>query len=230
MRIDLNNLASHSFTHKGEDITLYGISNEEHIFKEILAYGFYEKAVLELIPKLNGLYVDVGANIGNHSVYFAKYLSSSGVVAIEPHPEYCKIIKKNAEQNSGDVKVVHSACSDKPSTGYLVNKHAESAPNNCGNYQLFLEPQEDPEQFEIPVQRLDDIIAQDEVGFIKIDVEGGEFEVLKGARSILTEYHPWLLIECKDIERLMKELPMPYELVGTYRSTLLRLLKPKVKA
>lgn len=53
------------------------------------------------------------------------------------------------------------------------------------------------EKIEVQVKTLDDVIPQEHpIHFIKIDVEGGEFGVLKGARQILKRYHPIVLFEC----------------------------------
>lgn len=53
------------------------------------------------------------------------------------------------------------------------------------------------EQIEVDVKTLDELIPiEQEINFIKIDVEGGEFDVLKGAKSLLQKNKPILLFEC----------------------------------
>lgn len=61
----------------------------------------YESRMLEFIRSLNkkGTYVDVGANIGNHSVFFDKFCKSDKVVAIEPIKQIFDVLSENIDLN-----------------------------------------------------------------------------------------------------------------------------------
>ena len=56
---------------------------------------FYEKAELEQIKQhlpLRGTFVDIGANIGNHSLFVAAFMSPARIIPFEPNPDACKLL------------------------------------------------------------------------------------------------------------------------------------------
>ncbi len=83
-------------------IDLETASPNDYVAKYLRVQGeFYERVLLEHIalrgPR-GGLFVDVGANIGNHSVYFARFLADC-VVAVEPSPQLIPVLTRNLETN-----------------------------------------------------------------------------------------------------------------------------------
>ena len=84
-------------------IDLLGYSDVDVITREIREQSlFFEIDLLEHIylsvPR-SGVFLDVGANIGNHSVYFAKFCADH-VLAVEPHPKLLPILRRNLEANA----------------------------------------------------------------------------------------------------------------------------------
>lgn len=69
---------------------------------------FYEQDFLDYISslQLEGSYLDVGGNIGNHALYFAMFCNSTVVHTFEPLEKYQRYIKDNIVENSLDKKVV----------------------------------------------------------------------------------------------------------------------------
>src|SRR5262245_34153210 len=72
----------------------------DHIARA-LQHSFYERAMLEAIKDLNleGIYVDAGAHVGNHTVYFAQECPSTKVIAVEPSPDSYRCLQLNATRN-----------------------------------------------------------------------------------------------------------------------------------
>ena len=77
--------------------------NSDYINKEIFSNGIYEISLLEKLKgiivseKAFGTYVDVGANIGNHTIYFSKIAKE--VIAFEPNPVCYNLIRANLLAN-----------------------------------------------------------------------------------------------------------------------------------
>ena len=140
--------------------------------------------------KKNLVIVDAGANIGNHTIFFAKFLDAKRVYAFEPQKYVFEILSKNIKLNNleNKVKLYNIGLGEKRSKGSLIVVDE----NNLGGSKLNLNS-----EGEIEVMPLDDILfnKEDKVDLIKIDVEGMELDVLKGAKKILSEYHPDLYIE-----------------------------------
>jgi len=144
------------------------------------AGAFYEKGVLKHIRslKLRGRYVDIGMNNGNHSLFFAKMCGSTQVISFEPYPEH---IDKAAElfclnNVRRKVRVFNCALGSKPDTVKLAIRGDE---------------------INVPVMMLDALFLKD-VKIIKIDVEGAEYSVLKGAEETIKREKPHLFVEIFD--------------------------------
>ena len=91
-----------------DNIKIMGIEND-HIFNNIRRKKiFYEHDLLfhlfKTIRSKNSTIIDVGANIGNHSIYFGKYLCDK-VISIEPSKLHSNILKKNLSSNLSEKKI-----------------------------------------------------------------------------------------------------------------------------
>lgn len=191
----------------------------DHIQKQILSkQAFYEQPMLEDIgpgvPE-NALVVDAGANIGNHTVFFAKILKAK-VLAFEPNPAAIPTLQRNIEINEIKDRVdLHTvALGQSSGTGTISN----SSSNNLGMTQVIAD-----DGGEVAISSLDDIIGDRAVQLIKIDVEGMECDVLKGAIGTLKRSHPALLIKAATIDALASIeailRPLGYRKVKVYNDT-----------
>jgi predicted RNA methylase len=72
---------------------------------------YYENIMLEFIRKNipKGVMVDVGANIGNHTIYLAKYCATN-VIAYEPFPDTFKLLEQNINQNNQENNIEALRC------------------------------------------------------------------------------------------------------------------------
>ena len=149
------------------------------------------EGLLKLISR-NSVIIDVGANRGTYTFPIHRKLRKSGLIyCFEPIPKmYDYLVKGFAKYVN--VKIFRQACSDNqlsteirlPINGDVPSLGSASFVNNFDKFQL------------IPVEcvRIDDLIAT-KVDFIKIDVEGYETFVLRGALKIVTKFKPIILVE-----------------------------------
>ena len=92
-------------------------------------HKFYELGLLETIKELDisGTYVDVGANIGNHAIFFANFCKCNKLICVEAHKEICEVLKINVDKHVKiPTTIINSAMVDK--LGF-----AEIGPINPGN-------------------------------------------------------------------------------------------------
>lgn len=152
---------------------------------------FYEQPELDFINETltrRSVIVDVGANVGNHLVYFAKILGAERVIPIEFQPDSIAALKTNIALN----QVTNV---DLSKLGYAVGKNAgraQLAKHPTGDLCL-TELKEDPKGT-VEVLPLDRLIATP-VDFIKMDVQGLELEALEGAEGQFRQFQPDALIE-----------------------------------
>lgn len=153
---------------------------------------FYEKAELEQIKAhlpLRGIFVDIGANIGNHSLFVAGFMSPRKIIPFEPNPAACKLLLANITMNGFtdlfDLTHLGLGLADQAGDGFGVKGTAR----NLGAGRL------DAGEGDIRTIRGDDALAAYDVDMIKIDVEGMEMDVLRGLSATLRRSRPMIMIE-----------------------------------
>ena len=171
------------------------IRPSEHIGNDIFHYGIFDRIVPEAIYRLadaGELAVEVGANIGQNCSLFAARTAPGGrVIAFEPHPEIFEELKSNAnlwpEKVKKNVQLENLALGETNGEAWLVD--GSEFHFNRGSASLVNGDAEKTEgrKYKVSVRRLDDFIpATARVGVCKIDVEGHELSVLKGAEGALS--------------------------------------------
>lgn len=190
---------------------------EDHISRRILRRrDWYEKDLLEDLRRRRprGTAVDVGAHIGNHTLWMAA-VCGLDVVAIEPNPVTGSQLLRNIQLNQleAKVRVFPVAAGAHEGTARLETLN----PGNSGMTRAV-----EDAAGTIPMITIDSLNLSD-VGVIKVDVEGHEIEILKGASETLTRCRPLLYIEADSEEsRARAEAflqPFGYECFGCYALT-----------
>lgn len=160
---------------------------------------FYERKVLQYIHEHyhGGVFVDVGSNIGNHTLWFALYCAEM-VISIEPVKSLMEWQLENLKLNDLDnVQAFNVALGDKPGPGRMVkvpeNPRAKW-PWNLGMWRL------EPGDGSTRITTLDGLL--DEHGItgirlVKMDIEGLELKALIGATRLLKREHPALFLEAQ---------------------------------
>src|SRR5690554_222405 len=162
------------------------------------------------------LVLDVGANIGNHSLYLA-CVAGAYVEAFEPNAELCEALRTSAIENGVEsrLRVHQTGVSNSP--GFA--QFSQLNESNLGAQSLELSQ----EQSGIPLVTLDQFDLPTSVRMIKVDVENMELQVLRGAAAILERDHPILYVEGQTetdfavINRLLEGLG--YQFCATFNAT-----------
>ena len=143
------------------------------------------------VLKPGELVLDVGANIGNHSMYLA-VVAECRVCAFEPNLELSRAFNESVMLNDlGGLITVHP---EGVGVGPTMAHFANHMPDNLGGQSLTVDGSEESD---ITVIALDSLVLKDKVRAIKIDVEGMEQEVLEGARQLISRDKPNLFIEAQ---------------------------------
>lgn len=154
---------------------------------------FYEREELAIIQSSfnGGVFVDIGANVGNHAIYGAKFLNAAKVIAFEPNPAAYVIFQINMVLNSISDRVVHHAVglSDVPGRATFTTPGS-----NLGATSL--DTSSGKGAFEIATG--DSVLGDEHIDFIKIDTEGMELRVLNGLSQSIARSRPKIFIEVDD--------------------------------
>ena len=179
---------------------------EDHVSRWILVRGQWEAeswAIIKQHLPVGGTFVDVGAHIGYFSLKAARVVGSKGhVIAVEPNPDTMRQLRDNIQASGANAIAVQPvACS--VSEGELGLFAALRA--NTGETSL---SRANAQQsgglgavYHVRARPLDAIIQESgvsRVDVMKIDVEGAELLVLKGAEQTLARYGPTLIVEVSD--------------------------------
>ncbi|MFD9906642.1 FkbM family methyltransferase [Streptomyces sp. NPDC059063] len=141
----------------------------------------------ELCPPDCGTAVDVGGWYGPWSRRLAG--RARRVVAVEPVPHLARLL---ARSTPGNVRVVQAAASDRPGTARLWLPHDDRG--DRGVSSLVRRDGVHEAAVDVPCLTLDGLGLRD-VRFIKIDVDGAELPVLRGARALIDRDRPALFVE-----------------------------------
>ncbi len=162
-------------------------------------YREQEREFLMEIAVDSGIVVDVGANNGFTALCFAKLPGVDKVLAFEPDPRNFNAAKVNLGLNDSlKVELIPSGLGSTRTTANLFTVNER----NPGMNRLLKDATGlKVESEEIEIFTLDDVLKEKKtstVGLIKIDVEGYELEVLRGAKETLAMFKPKLFIEVDD--------------------------------
>jgi len=141
--------------------------------------------------------VDVGANIGATTLLFYSAFPDARLLAIEPIVVNYDCLLHNIKGLPGIMPLKMAAYDRAGSITMAMPTHRQRSDldqkfGNSGLYSIFGEDHEHSET--VDADLLDNIVAG-KVDLLKIDVEGAEFHVLRGARRIVTEDRPILMVE-----------------------------------
>ncbi|RZJ83096.1 MAG: FkbM family methyltransferase, partial [Chryseobacterium sp.] len=173
-------------------------------------YEPYLKTNFADLIKPGMVILDVGANIGFHTLYFAELTGKSGkVVAFEPIDVNFKALQQNLALNEfPHIMPVNKALGSENSTLHI---HIDVNAHNPGAFNLF---ENGKKNTSINCVRADDFLKESQISkvdFIKVDVEGFELEVFKGLAKTLKQSHPIIFFEY-DVNYQLKSQVDPKEI------------------
>ena len=190
---------------------IYNI-NDQYIGRALHEYAEFSQGEVDLFAKLirpGQVVIDAGANIGAHTVFFCRAVGPKGVVhAFEPQrvifQTLCANLALNSLQNG---HAHHAALGDAPGS-IVVDVPDYSQPNNFGGMPLGAFSQGE----RVPLVTIDSLELA-ACHFMKIDVEGMEQSVIRGATETLRRHRPVLYVE-NDREEHARALVAQLEALG----------------
>lgn len=164
------------------------------VYLTILREGSWEPWITRALTaalRPRDVFFDIGANVGCISLEIA-HKTGVSVFSFEPQPRLARMIAISAKLNGLEKLTVFSAAVGERSGRVMLNipahsVHASLAPTSGHSLAV-----------EVPMVTLDELVESQRLpppNVIKVDVEGAEFQVLRGARRILQAYAPILLVE-----------------------------------
>jgi FkbM family methyltransferase len=201
----------------------------------------------QIIPKLckpGNIVMDIGANIGEWTLYMAKMVGDTGrVFSIDPIPSMIKALKKTIAINQlSQVSITECAISNKIGhTEFVIPFNKDNQAESGLSYVVTNEESSNPERLmaakqlggieikkiktiKVPTVTLDELVSEKSIkrlDFIKIDVERHEREVLEGGQQTLKNLKPSLVLEVgnekrkEDREKIADQLrTLDYEIIG----------------
>jgi len=137
--------------------------------------------------------VDLGANIGLTSLWFAHHYGCKNVIAVEPSPANARVVRLNLESNNVNARVVEAAVGARDGTAFFQ----DGADSNVGHLAS-------DGGREVPVVSMDTLLGSvppdAQIDVVKMDIEGGEGPLLREnlawlgrVKSLIAEFHPDLI-------------------------------------
>lgn len=142
----------------------------------------------------NSIVLDLGANIGNHTLYWNKITKVKKIYAFEPVDDTYEILERNIELNNivnNSISINHIGLGDKIGKASVAGKYDLY---NIGGTNIKMDDNGD---FNVTTldKFMEENFKEDKIDLIKIDVEGFEYQVLSGAKKTLAKYNPVIIIE-----------------------------------
>lgn len=142
------------------------------------------------------VFFDIGANYGTHSLLFLKH--DVKAISFEPNPECIAHFKLLCELNDVDPNVVQCAVGDHAGTvNFWFPKRDTWLGTMVETTKEFVTEEHDVEQLSVELITIDQYVSENNVfpDLMKIDTEGNELNVIKGAQRTIAESKPFVIFE-----------------------------------
>ncbi|WP_375689938.1 FkbM family methyltransferase [Pseudooceanicola sp. LIPI14-2-Ac024] len=171
------------------------LTNPGDLIQHAHASGrFFEADSLEKLRRLLKVerpsIVEVGANIGNHVIWYGKNLNPRRIYPVEPNPEALALLEDNIAVNGVEAMVDRRGWGLGAGSGHGRFRTETADTNNLGATRLVA-----ADDGGIETRTLDELMGDETVDFIKIDAEGMELDVLAGAEALIARDKPLIWVE-----------------------------------
>lgn len=134
-------------------------------------------------------FVDVGANVGVFTTLLGTRIPGLGITAIEPFPPVLQMLERNCDLN-GLAPSIRRVGVGAAAGSAMLEVAARDVHNRLSNDA----GEAGDGRLSVPVMTLDEIVGEDAVRLVKVDVEGGEHDVFRGADRLLSRSDPPVLL------------------------------------
>lgn len=180
-------------------------TNDRYIGKSLSEYGEWSEGEIDLLKQIlpdNGNVIEIGSNIGTHTVPLAKHVSNGGIVwAIEPQSQNYMLLSKNIKDNNlNNVKTLKVAISSKEGNAFM-DTFDENSTNNYGDSKIHSNNFKNSECVTVTTldQLFEDYFKEKNIQLIKCDAQGQELNIILGSNKIIDIYKPVIYLENDDI-------------------------------
>ncbi len=198
---------------------------DQYISRSLMYTGEWEPHIINVLKeyiKEGMTVVDIGANIGAHTLIMSKLVGDNGkVIAFEPCKLNHTILIQNCMLNKcKNVDIYKLGCGDKKKSMFIESRWNNSIKeDNYGAIELHNDQKSKDDEC-IDIIPLDLLLTQKEemnnIDCIKIDAEGMEDKVLEGGKELIKKYKPLMIVEIHPND-VKKVLPMLNELGYTVK-------------
>jgi FkbM family methyltransferase len=145
-------------------------------------------------------FYDIGANIGVYSIFISSHPKVKDIHIFEPMAECIKEIKSNVEANGLKNLITTHSVALSSSSGTIRFKKVSDYSGANGVSSTFLFPDVKAQgEIDVPIEKLDNIVKERNRNIVlKIDVEGHEYDVIRGATTLLSNNTGFIQIEIHD--------------------------------
>ncbi len=155
-------------------------TSDTYVLENLYVYNGMSLPIrlIKLIAEDDGVVIDAGSNIGISSIIFSKYWPQKTIISIECDNENFDVLEKNVESYR-NIKIMHKALWHKAARLTILNKSDAS-------WSKSVTEKEECNDIDIPSVTLDEILLSQHasrISFIKMDIEGAEFVILKDLLS-----------------------------------------------
>lgn len=188
---------------RGRDGYFLYNTNDVYVGRAIEKYGEYggiEARFLKRLCAHGDVVIEVGANIGAHTVGIARHVGAAGrVLAFEPQRLAFQVLCANIALNSISNADCYWAAIGAKRGAIAVPELDPGQPANFGGVTL-AQAQPQPGR-RVPCFTLDDFLAVPRLKLVKIDVEGMESDVIRGGSQLLARFKPHLYVENDRVDK-----------------------------
>lgn len=184
------------FSYSGIRFNIYLDPKNGFIDNEIFWKGVYEEGLLDFLQsqiKADDVYLDIGANIGQHALFVSHLVTQGAVYAFEPNASIYTQFKDSVEANSVSNIHIYNMGLGKETKQETLFINTE----NVGGSSM-LSYKDEMKSVTIYVEKGDEVLQRADVkkvDFIKLDVEGYEYEVLLGLSHVISTNKPKMIVE-----------------------------------
>ncbi len=178
------------FTYKNRQYDFDSYQMNDYLYQALYYSGtFYEITLLEKLRDIvpAGIFIDLGANIGNHSVFFATQCKCSHVICVEPEPHMCEVLARNLKVNNiSNYQIIKKAITN--FIGFV--KLSEVKDSTCKVIA---------NSGDIPCATIDELFGNlTGITLLKMDIEWQEINAIKHAGNFLKNNNPVIAVELVD--------------------------------